>query len=93
VYLYLVPGCGGYASLKVYPQVVDESSTVDPCPTNLNSMENEQAKGRQSNSVFFVCFLEAAYISRIFYFTQYLVPALNHSVGEEAAPHLQSGRL
>ncbi len=56
-------------------------------------MENEQAKGRQSNSVLFICFLKAAHISRIFYFTRYLVPALNHSVGEEVAPHLQSGRL
>jgi hypothetical protein len=74
-----------------FPRAVDESSAANQ--TNLNSIENEQAKGRQSNSVFFVCFLEAAHISYIFYFIRYLVPALNHSVGEEVVPHLQSGRL
>jgi hypothetical protein len=45
------------------------------------------------SSVFFVCLLETAHISRIFHFTWYLIPAFKHSVGKEVAPHLQSVRL
>ncbi len=42
----------GPRPFKGFPRAVDESSAANP--TNLNSMFHEQAKGKQSKSVFFV---------------------------------------